>query len=82
MATTRSSHSSATSGQFIRLLRQLKGIKQSVVAKKLGITQQALSKLENCKKVNYAKIQAIIAVLNFSEEEVEQVKKLFVDAAC
>jgi transcriptional regulator with XRE-family HTH domain len=63
-------------GQLIRLLRQLKGVKQAVVAKKMGITQQALSKMENCKKVQYGKIEAIVNLLGFSEADVESVKKL------
>jgi transcriptional regulator with XRE-family HTH domain len=64
------------SGQFLRLLRQLKGVKQTVVAKKLGITQQALSKMENCQNVKYDKIETIIELLGFSEEDVENVRKL------
>jgi transcriptional regulator with XRE-family HTH domain len=64
------------SGQFLRLLRQLKGVKQTVVAKKMGITQQALSKMENCKRVQHHKIETIIKLLGFSEEDVENVRKL------
>jgi transcriptional regulator with XRE-family HTH domain len=70
------SNTTAVPGQFIRLLRQLKGAKQAVVAKKLGITQQALSKMENCKKVHNEKIQVVIKLLNFSDEDIESVKKL------
>jgi transcriptional regulator with XRE-family HTH domain len=68
--------SSAAPGQLIRLLRQLKGAKQAVVAKKLGITQQALSKIENCKKVHAEKLRAVICLLNISEEDVESIKQL------
>jgi transcriptional regulator with XRE-family HTH domain len=74
------SDSSTAPGQLIRLLRQLKGVKQAVIAKKLGITQQALSKMENCKKVHTEKLLAIISLLNFSEEDVENVRKLLPDA--
>jgi transcriptional regulator with XRE-family HTH domain len=63
-------------GQLIRLLRQLKGTKQAVVAKKMGITQQALSKMENCNRVQYDKVEAIINLLGFTDEDIESVKKL------
>ncbi len=64
------------SGQFIRLLRQMRGIKQAVVAKKMGITQQALSKMENRKKIGYEKLETVISLLELSEEDVENVRKL------
>jgi DNA-binding XRE family transcriptional regulator len=69
-------NSCPASGQLIRLLRQIKGVKQSVLAKKLGITQQAFSKLENCKSLHTEKLQAIIQALGVSDEDVESAKKL------
>lgn len=36
-----------TSGETLRFLRLLKGVKQETIAKKLGISQPAYSKLEN-----------------------------------
>jgi transcriptional regulator with XRE-family HTH domain len=64
------------SGQFIRQLRQLKGTKQSVIAKKLGITQQALSKMENRKRIGYDKFVTVINLLGFTEEDAENFRKL------
>jgi transcriptional regulator with XRE-family HTH domain len=66
----------SASGQFIRQLRQLRGAKQAVVAKKMGITQQAISKLENRKRIGYDKFVAIINLLGFTEEDIESVRKL------
>ena len=57
------------------LLRNLKGIKQDEAAKKLGVRQQAISKLEKCKNISSQKFDAIIAVFKFSAEDIETAKR-------
>lgn len=39
-------------GELLKLLRNLKGIKQNEAARKLGVRQQAVSKLEKCKSIS------------------------------
>lgn len=62
-------------GELLRLLRNLKGIKQGDAASKLGVKQQAISKLEHCKKISAKKFEKIIIAFDFSEEEIEAAKK-------
>lgn len=64
------------SGAHIRLIRHLKGFKQTEAAKKLGITQQAYSKLECCKKLTETKALKVISALNFTIEELDKVKSI------
>jgi len=64
---------SPTQNNNIRLLRQLKGIKQTDVAKRLGITQQAYSKLESCKRLKEKKIKQILTVMGSSMEELNKI---------
>ncbi len=52
-------------GELLKLLRKLRGIKQDVAARKLGVKQQAVSKLENCKAISGKKFNEIITVFNF-----------------
>ncbi|MBI2729874.1 MAG: helix-turn-helix transcriptional regulator [Sphingobacteriales bacterium] len=63
-------------GNALSKLRQLKGIKQQQLAKKIGISQQALSKLEQREKINKEKFEAILAALKISAVEWEQIQKL------
>lgn len=62
-------------GKLLKLLRSLKGIKQSAAARQLGVKQQAISKLENSKKISNKKFAEIVAVFKFSAEEIETAKK-------
>jgi len=64
-------------GELLKLLRKLKGIKQDVAARKLGVKQQTVSKLENCKIISGKKFDEIAAAFNFTQEEVEIGKKFF-----
>jgi transcriptional regulator with XRE-family HTH domain len=65
-------------GRKIEKIRTLKGIKQEELAKQLGITQSALSKIERSEEVEEDKLQKIAEALemtidalkNFSEEAV------------
>lgn len=59
------------SGENIRSLRLLKRFKQSLAAKKLGITQQAYSKLEASAAVSESKIIEILTAFDSNEKELE-----------
>ena len=65
---------STTPGEVIRRLRQLKGFKQSTAAEKLGISQQAYSKIEQRKTVSAKNIAQIIIAFNCSNADIETVK--------
>lgn len=62
-------------GELFKLLRNLKGIKQEQAAKKLGVRQQAISKLEQCKKISSQKFDELIKVFNFSEEDIDVARR-------
>lgn len=64
-------------GDIIRRLRQLKGIKQITAAERLGVTQQAYSKLECAGAVSMAKIPAILQALDSRFSELEQLSKFY-----
>lgn len=64
------------SGNLVRLIRHLKGLKQESVAKKLGITQQAYSKLENADKIDDTKEKMILSVLEFSNSDLKILKEI------
>lgn len=62
-------------GKLLKLLRNLKGIKQATAAKQLGVKQQAISKLENCKKISGKKFNEMIIVFKCTPEEIETAKR-------
>ena len=65
-------------GEKLKMLRMIKGFPQNGVAKKLGITQQAYSKLEKqSKKIPLFRIEEILKTLNCSNEDFKKVEKLF-----
>ena len=53
-------------GRNVRCLRLLQGMKQELFARKLGISQQHLSKLERQPQISSDKLEAIARVLNVS----------------
>jgi len=57
------------SGKILRALRQLKGIKQQVIATRLGISQPAYSHIENRNYIDYEKFEQILSVLGYSKKE-------------
>jgi transcriptional regulator with XRE-family HTH domain len=65
------------SGLCIKRLRMFKEIKQETVAKRLGITQQAYSKLENLDIISGNRLIEILDALNSSLKELEAVNKLY-----
>jgi len=58
-------------GRNIRAIRLLQGMKQEVFARKMGISQQNISKLEKRKKVSASKLEAVANVLGVSVEAIE-----------
>lgn len=54
------------SGETLRVLRQIKGIKQQVIAKELGISQAAYSQIERRKYIDYKKFEEILSILGYS----------------
>jgi transcriptional regulator with XRE-family HTH domain len=65
-------------GEKLKMLRMIRGFSQKGIAKKLGITQQAYSKLENqSKKLSRKRVDAILKTLDCSNEEFEKVEKFF-----
>jgi transcriptional regulator with XRE-family HTH domain len=63
-------------GKIIQSLRKLKRISQHQVANKLGITQQAYSKLEKQEWIDNDKIDQVLSVLKSSRKELETLKKI------
>lgn len=62
-------------GELFKLLRNLKGIKQDEAARKLTVSQQAISKLEKCKQISIQKFDAIITAFNFTREDIDVAKR-------
>jgi transcriptional regulator with XRE-family HTH domain len=58
-------------GRNIRIIRQLQGLKQSLFAVKLGVSQQYVSKVENQKTIPREKLEPIAAVLGVSVKTIE-----------
>lgn len=63
-------------GEKLRLLRLLKGFKQKNVADKLGITQQAYSKLEKRTVINDSMLEKIITSMNCTTEDIDAINRL------
>jgi transcriptional regulator with XRE-family HTH domain len=61
-------------GEELRRLRNLKGMKQATVANALGISHQAYSKIERCKKVGTKKVTEVLAALNCTIDDLEKMK--------
>lgn len=74
-------------GKSIRAIRQLRGMKQNTFAKKLGMSQQNVSKMENKKTINDEQLQSVAKILdvtanmvkNFDEKVVVNNNFLFND---
>ena len=52
----------------LRILRQLRGMKQKEVAQKMKISSQRYSILENSEHLSYERTIEILAALDFTEE--------------
>ncbi len=64
-------------GNLIKRLRNAKDLKQSTVARRLGITQQAYSKIENGKVVNGYRLADRLRAMDSNEEELNAVSNIF-----
>ncbi len=62
-------------GELFKLLRSLKGIKQGEAARKLAVSQQAISKLEKCKTIKSLQFGKLVAAFKFSKEDIDTAKK-------
>ncbi|MBS9461003.1 helix-turn-helix transcriptional regulator [Flagellimonas sp. 389] len=58
-------------GRKIGRIRELRGMKQETLAEELGISQQAVSNIENSEKVDDAKLEEIASVLGVTKEGIE-----------
>jgi len=58
-------------GRKISRIRELRGMKQEVLAAELGISQQAVSKLEQSAEVEESALEKIAAVLGVSAEAIK-----------
>lgn len=56
-------------GDTIRRLRKIKGIKQADAAKKMGFTQQAYSKIENSQQISTLKLEQLLTAFNSNVQE-------------
>jgi len=63
-------------GMLIKLLRTTKHIKQKTICKKLGISQQAYSLIENKEYIEKEMLQKILAALQTTPEAFEALKKI------
>lgn len=63
-------------GETLRLLRIAKGWKQQFVADKLGISQQAYSKLEKRNVIKKEVLMKIIQSTNCTEEEMVAIERI------
>jgi transcriptional regulator with XRE-family HTH domain len=64
------------SGRTLKMLRQFNNLTQQQIAKRLGISQQAYSKLEQHQSIGKKKMDAILNSLNFSRSDLDQIKKI------
>jgi transcriptional regulator with XRE-family HTH domain len=63
-------------GETIRILRTLRGIKQTHAAKKLSITQKAYSKIELSRDISERKINQILKAFNCIWKDLENIIKI------
>tara|TARA_R110000868_G_scaffold409765_2_gene695962 strand:+ start:23485 stop:23895 length:411 start_codon:yes stop_codon:yes gene_type:complete len=58
-------------GRKISRIRELRGMKQETLAEELGISQQAVSKIEQSEKIEDDKLEQIANVLGVTKEGIE-----------
>ena len=58
-------------GRNIAKIREIKGIKQEVLAEMLGVSQQKISLLENTEEIDDAKLEPIARALGVSKEAIK-----------
>ncbi len=68
-------------GEKIKHLRMIKGYSQKGIAKKLGFTQQAYSKMENRQmKIDDARMKEILKAMQCSGEELIKIETFFISS--
>ena len=58
-------------GRKIRQMRELLGVRQEAVAEKIGVSQQAISKMEQSEKVDDAMLERIAKALGVNPEAIK-----------
>jgi len=58
-------------GKKIRFIRQMQGMKQEVLAAKMGVPQQSISKMERSKKVSDKKIQQLSEIFEMAMDNIK-----------
>lgn len=58
-------------GEKIRRVREVKGVKQVALARELGITQQRLSQIEQADEIDEATLDKISKALNITSEAIK-----------
>lgn len=58
-------------GRKISRIRELRGMKQEALAQALGVSQQAVSNLENSEKVDDARLEEVAKALGVSVEAIK-----------
>jgi len=64
-----------STGELLRIVRQIKGLPQKAIANKLGIKQPAYYKWEKSKSVKGEKLERFLKAANCSKTEFEQIEK-------
>jgi transcriptional regulator with XRE-family HTH domain len=62
-------------GRTLRVLRTIKGIKQASLARELGISQQAYSKIEKGAHLSAKRLQDILAAMHCTVQDLELLKQ-------
>jgi transcriptional regulator with XRE-family HTH domain len=62
-------------GEMLCHLRMVKGLPQKLMAKSLGISQQAYSRMEKRKKVYDKKVEQVLKAMQATFEELMEVQK-------
>jgi transcriptional regulator with XRE-family HTH domain len=64
------------SGENLKHLRLLKDYSQKGIARKLGISQPAYSKMEKRRKVNDAQLEKILKIMHCDLKDLENIQKV------
>ena len=63
-------------GEKLRLLRILRGMKQQSIAEQMGISQQAYSKLENRKTITERSLKRVLDLLKCTQADLDELDRL------
>lgn len=62
-------------GEQLKILRQLKRLKQPYVAGLLGIKQQSYSEIEMSADIEAMKFRKIVSLMEYTPEDIEQLRR-------